>query len=51
MCFEKFIQAALWRMDLSGVIINIGWTLGIYLGDQDEMMAIDLGSDNSNRSK
>lgn len=32
-------------------IINIGRILGIYSGDQDEMMAIDLGSDNSNGEK
>ena len=32
---------------MSGVVINIEWTLGIYLGVQDEMMTIDLGSDNS----
>ena len=38
-------------MGLSGAIINIGRTLGIYSGDQDEMMAIDLGSDNSNGEK
>ena len=38
-------------MGLSGVVINIEWTLGIYLGVQDEMMTIDLGSDNSNGEK
>lgn len=38
-------------MGLSGAITNIGRTLGIYSGDQDEMMATDLGSDNSNGEK
>ena len=50
-CFERFILTALQRIGLSGAIINIGRTLGIYSGDQDEMMAIDLGSDNSNGEK
>ena len=41
--FVKLTLAAPWRMDLSGATVDIGRTLGICSGAQDEMMAMDLG--------
>lgn len=43
MTFVKLTLPAPWRIDLSGATVSIGRTLGICSGDQDEMMAVDLG--------
>lgn len=46
--FVNLTLAALWRTGLPRPTVSTGRTLGIYWGDQDQMMEMDLGGDNGN---
>lgn len=51
LCFERLTLAAKWRVGGSGAAVNRGRPAGAYSGDEEQMMATDLGDNKSDGEK